>query len=507
MGREQALAGGSEFTAAEAVAVGQVAGGGRGRYAPVIGSGPVPVGGKGSAGRPLVEDPDAWQHNAHPEATGQAGTGPEASQDADRGAGLTSSGHEVAEFVAGSAHMVQMVAGEFPLGTVPEQGLGEVVGAAQALVAAAQSLLVSATHEAVVRGLPGESGHSVPDWITTWAPRVERAEALATARVAAHLDDDRFEGLAAKVRDGSARVARANVITKMTLDLAPIATPTSLQAVTDLMTGIVEETGVSGLSTIASQAKAQLVEPDEDEQADHEKGCRRLLRRVGTVAGLAEWQLLLDEEGQAILSAALDPLSAPRPGADEHGAHRLDHRTAATRRADALLEIIGRGVAAPEGTTVTEKAKIQVTVNAEALAGKLPGGGHTGTGQRLSAGTIRRLACDAQIIPVVLGGPSEVLDVGVTKRLFTPAQRTAVLLRDQGCSFPGCSAPAGWTEIHHIIHWVFGGATDLSNAAALCRRHHVIVHRYGYTATATATGVIWHLPEGQKTPTGPQVDP
>lgn len=54
--------------------------------------------------------------------------------------------------------------------------------------------------------------------------------------------------------------------------------------------------------------------------------------------------------------------------------------------------------------------------------------------------------------------------------------------------------PASWTDLHHVIHWIFGGATDLSNAAALCRRHHVIVHRYGYTATITATEVIWHLP-------------
>ncbi|MCK0114366.1 hypothetical protein MWU75_19730, partial [Ornithinimicrobium sp. F0845] len=75
-----------------------------------------------------------------------------------------------------------MLAGEFPLASLPEVALGEVVGAAQALVQAAQSLMTAATHEAVSRGLPGQSGHKVADWITTWAPRIDRSEALATAR-------------------------------------------------------------------------------------------------------------------------------------------------------------------------------------------------------------------------------------------------------------------------------------------------------------------------------------
>src|SRR5699024_5004793 len=114
---------------------------GRVRYAPVIGSGPVPADGKVSAGRPLVEDPDAWQHSADQpgegqpaegkpvghQAVGSASPGSHSSAAHSSGSGLTVSGHEVGEFVAGSAHMVQMLAGEFPLGTVPEQGLGEVV--------------------------------------------------------------------------------------------------------------------------------------------------------------------------------------------------------------------------------------------------------------------------------------------------------------------------------------------------------------------------------------------
>lgn len=146
---------------------------------------------------PLREQPSSGPLVPVPEIEDRA-----IEQSADRGVALTASGHEVPEFVAGTAHMVQMLSAEFPMGGLPEQGLGETVGAAQALVAAAQSLLASATHEAITRGLPAQSGHSVPDWIGTWAPNIDRPEALATARVAAAMDDERFAALSAKVADG-----------------------------------------------------------------------------------------------------------------------------------------------------------------------------------------------------------------------------------------------------------------------------------------------------------------
>lgn len=498
MEQQTTLDSGRPAAATEAAQADSPTADGRVRYAPVIGTGPL----RETRSGPLVPDLDSAP--GVPEGAEALSAEREGQ---DRGVSLTASGHEVPEFIAGSAHMVQMLAGEFPLGQLPEQGLGEAVGAAQALAQAAQSFLATATHEAITRGLPAQSGHSVADWITTWAPGIDRPEALATARVAAAMDDERFDALSEKVTDGTARVARANVITRLTQELTDIATPESLQALTDAMTDVVETTGLRGLSRVGTEAKRRLIEPDDDDKAEDEKSSRRSLRRVGTVAGLAEWRLILDDEAEATLLAALDPLSKPRPAADKHGVQQYDPRTAATRRADALLEIVARGVAAPEGTTVTDKAKVQVTIDYEALASKVPGGGNTATGQRLSPGAIRRLACDAEIIPIVLGGPSEPLDVGMTKRLFTPAQRKAVHLRDKGCTFPGCTMPASWTDIHHVIHWIFGGATDLSNAAALCRRHHVVVHRYGYTATVTATEVIWHLPGGPDAPTGPLVDP
>ena len=107
--------------------------------------------------------------------------------------------------------------------------------------------------------------------------------------------------------------------------------------------------------------------------------------------------------------------------------------------------------------------------------------------------TIRRIACDALIIPVVLGTDSEVLDIGRAKRLFTPGILRAMWLRDRGCTIAGCTAPPFWADAHHIIHWVDGGDTSLFNGALLCGRHHSIAHQRGWTATATASEVTWHL--------------
>jgi hypothetical protein len=71
----------------------------------------------------------------------------------------------------------------------------------------------------------------------------------------------------------------------------------------------------------------------------------------------------------------------------------------------------------------------------------------TETGVPLSAGLARRLACDATIIPIVLGAASEPLDVGRATRLIPPAIRRALIARDRGCAFPGCRRPPRWCDV------------------------------------------------------------
>lgn len=177
-----------------------------------------------------------------------------------------------------------------------------------------------------------------------------------------------------------------------------------------------------------------------------------------------------------------------------------DPRTAATRRADALLELISRAVGAPQGVTRTPRTKLVVTMSLEALLESVQGAGLADNDEVLSAGTVRRLACEAEILPMVLGADSEVLDLGRTERYFTPSQRLALGRRDKGCSFPGCTVPPQWCDAHHCVHWIHGGPTDLCNGALLCGRHHTIVHSLGLTATVTPDGVVWHIPREHRPP-------
>lgn len=458
--------------------------GGRQQYVPVIGPGPLPAGG-GTRSAPLVPAP----------LPGVPGAFPAESTVADGAVSLTASGHAVPEFLAGVAHLTQLLSAQFPHTALPEQSLGETVGAAQALVQAAQSLLTMATAEAVRRGLPAQSGHSVADWVTTWAPLIDRPEALATARIAQTMDDELLGTLGAKITDGTTRVARANIVARFAQEMAPIADRESLEAVVTTLTDHVETFGTRELHEACKRARVVLKPAPDDDEDEAKLAGKRLLRRVGHVAGLAEWQLLLDEEAEAILEAALDPLTTPRPSADRHGLQSTDPRTASQRRGDALVEILTRAASTDDSDAPTSGAgRVQITTSLDALRGEVAGGGHDDRGHHLSPGALRRLACDADIFPVVLGGPSEPLDVGRVKRLFTPGQRRAVYLRDRHCTFPGCTIPVAWCQIHHVLHWVFGGHTDLLNAAALCQRHHTVVHRYGYTADVSATTVTWRIP-------------
>ncbi len=95
--------------------------------------------------------------------------------------------------------------------------------------------------------------------------------------------------------------------------------------------------------------------------------------------------------------------------------------------------------------------------------------------EKLTAGQARRLACTAGIIPSVLGGDSIPLDLGRTQRLFTPAQRVALAVRDGGCAFPGCDRPPADCEAHHITPWHTGGLTNLTHGVLLCPHHHHLV--------------------------------
>jgi hypothetical protein len=131
---------------------------------------------------------------------------------------------------------------------------------------------------------------------------------------------------------------------------------------------------------------------------------------------------------------------------------------------------------------------------------------HTGTGTALFAfsgpvnpATIRKIACDADILPVVLGSQGRILDIGRTSRIFPPHIRKAITARDQGCAFPECTMPAPWCEAHHITYWSQGGPTSTSNGVLLCSHHHHLIHKEHWTIEIT-NEVPWFKPP-------PELDP
>ncbi|HEX9225022.1 MAG TPA: DUF222 domain-containing protein, partial [Arthrobacter sp.] len=117
----------------------------------------------------------------------------------------------------------------------------------------------------------------------------------------------------------------------------------------------------------------------------------------------------------------------------------------------------------------------------------------------VTASTVRKIACDADIIPVLLGGEGRILDIGRASRVFPPHIRKALTARDQGCVFPGCTIPAPWCEAHHISYWSRGGPTGTENGALLCSHHHHMIHKEQWTIQIR-TGIPWFIPP-------PHIDP
>jgi hypothetical protein len=130
-----------------------------------------------------------------------------------------------------------------------------------------------------------------------------------------------------------------------------------------------------------------------------------------------------------------------------------------------------------------------------------------GFGAVISAAQARWLACDGTISRVVFGPDGAPLDLGREHRLADRYLRRAVDLRDSGCVFTGCDAPTWWCDVHHLIHWLDGGETNLENSALLCERHHAKVH-HGFRVERQRDG-RWRTwrPDGTESSSAPACNP
>ena len=150
------------------------------------------------------------------------------------------------------------------------------------------------------------------------------------------------------------------------------------------------------------------------------------------------------------------------------------------RQAQALIALVNG--ASESASDVPARAEIVVHVDLETLQHGLHAGGtcRTALGADLPVETVRRLACEAEILPVVLDGRSVPIDVGRSKRLATVHQRRALEAIYPNCAIPDCEVIFDHCNVHHIDYWENGGATDLNNMIPLCSKHHHAAHEGGW---------------------------
>jgi Domain of unknown function (DUF222)/HNH endonuclease len=178
-----------------------------------------------------------------------------------------------------------------------------------------------------------------------------------------------------------------------------------------------------------------------------------------------------------MLTANLDAIASPRRDHLRDEADADEQIPYANRLGRALCDLVEK-IAAKGGASVGDgvNATIVVTIDEQTLRDRV-GAAALASGDEIPVEELRRLACSADVLPMVLGSDSQPVDLGRASRLFSKGQKTALAARDGGCVFPGCERPPGWTEAHHVRPWSMGGDTDVSNGALLCGYHHRLVHR------------------------------
>ncbi len=187
-----------------------------------------------------------------------------------------------------------------------------------------------------------------------------------------------------------------------------------------------------------------------------------------------------DAEGSGTEHGSADGATDGDAGADggsacEHDQTFAEYPQRSLLLADAMVELIGKGMVA------RANPKMPVTDVTLIVPASGPLEAWTPDGVRLQDGTIRRLLCTAIFTPVVVDNLGVPLDMGLGKRLYTPGQKRAIMVRDGGCGHPGCPLPWEWCEIHHVEHWEHDGPTDLVNGLPACSFHHDLWHSDGWS--------------------------
>lgn len=246
---------------------------------------------------------------------------------------------------------------------------------------------------------------------------------------------------------------------------AAILNATELEAAGDHLIEVLDPDG---------DAKREEKNLDKQERSAHLK---RFLTVVDDGIGGVKIRGRGTVEDAAVIKAALQALSAPLPATDpDCGTEGRDERDHGARTWDALVEVAQTALDSQTLPTAHgQKPRVAVTVRWEHLRTGV-GTATLETGENLSVAAVRRLACDAEILPIVLDGNGVPLDVGRANRLVTMGIWLALIARDKHCAFPGCKRSPIACDAHHVEHWIDGGETSVKNMVLLCKAHHTVIH-------------------------------
>ena len=315
-----------------------------------------------------------------------------------------------------------------------------------------------------------------------------RAEALAGAL------DRRWTLLGEATAAGRVTLAQAEVITRA---LDHLDTDVSADLLRRAEAHLVDQAALFTPRQLRVLGERVLEAICPDTHDDHERAALLAAERRASAAtrltlhtrgdGSVDVRARIPEAAASRLRTYLEAFTAPRH--DPQGTP-TGSRTPQERRMGqafcALLEHLDPHQLPAHGGAAT---RVVVTIDLGDLLHGL-GTATLADGTRITADQARRLACTAGLLPAVLDGDSEVLDLGRTKRLFTAAQRQALAVRHRECHADGCSVPATWCEAHHRTPWATGGRTDLDQAELLCSHHHHRIHDPDYTHRRLPDGSV-----------------
>lgn len=297
---------------------------------------------------------------------------------------------------------------------------------------------------------------------------------------------DKLPALEAALLDGTVSGEHLDGIANAVRDLRP-GERTRLGEVGEQLLAAATIQTPETFARTARRIVSTLGEPKQRERDDADRLARQKRRAkitswVDETTGMHKFLAELDPESGAKIATALDAKLAElkgRPGNAEVPLARL--------RADAFVELITNQADGskriPEVYVHIDYRTLLDGVHDNSLC-------ELGDGIPIPAETARRLCCEADIVPVVLGGPGDDLDCGRTRRTANRQQRRALRALYRTCAHPECAVPFEHCDIHHVRFWERLGPTDIDNLAPLCHRHHHLVHEGRWTLTMTPDRVI-----------------